>query len=74
MDFDILINHNRYTLLNRQANEMYDYADKKGIAIINAAPFASGTLAKGSKKGKIITYQELTKETLAPVIKIEKIL
>ena len=72
-DFDILINHNRYTLLNRQANEMYDYAHKKGIAIINAAPFASGILAKGSKKGKIITYQDLTKETLAPVIKIEKI-
>ena len=72
-DFDILINHNRYTLLNRQANEMYDYAYKKGIAIINAAPFAGGILAKGSKKSSKITYQDVTKETLAPVIKIEKI-
>ena len=72
-DFDILINHNRYTLLNRQANEMYDYAHKKGIAIINAAPFAGGILAIGSKKGKKITYQDVAKETLAPVIKIENI-
>ena len=72
-DFDILINHNRYTLLNRQANEMYDYAYKKRIAIINAAPFAGGILAVGSKKGKKITYQDVAKETLAPVIKIENI-
>ena len=72
-DFDILINHNRYTLLNRQANEMYDYAHKKGISIINAAPFAGGILAKGSKKSRKITYQDVAKETLAPVIKIEKI-
>ena len=30
-DFDVIINHNRFTLLNRQANEMYDYAYKKNI-------------------------------------------
>ena len=34
-DFDVLINHNRFTLLNREANEMYDYAYNKNIAIIN---------------------------------------
>ena len=33
-DFDVMINHNRYTLLNRQADEMYDYAFKKNIAIL----------------------------------------
>ena len=46
-DFDVLINHNRFTLLNREANEMYDYAHNKNIAIINAAPYAGGDLAKG---------------------------
>ena len=25
-DFDVIINHNRYTLLNREADEMYNYA------------------------------------------------
>lgn len=72
-DFDVLINHNRFTLLNRQADEMYNYAAKKGIAIINAAPFAGGVLAKGSKKATKITYQDTNKETLAPVIEIEEI-
>ena len=27
-DFDVIINHNRYTLLNREADEMYSYASQ----------------------------------------------
>lgn len=45
--FDVLINHNRFTLVNRNAEEMFDFAFGKGIAIFNAAPFAGGVLAKG---------------------------
>ena len=37
-DFDVMINHNRYTLLNREADEMYSYAHSKNISIFNAAP------------------------------------
>ena len=64
-DFDVLINHNRYTLLNREANEMYDYAYGKNIAIINAAPYAGGVLAKGPSNFKKITYQDVSEEKLA---------
>ena len=31
--FDVLISHNRYTLLNRSADEMFDTAFDKGITI-----------------------------------------
>ena len=72
-DFDVLINHNRYTLLNREANEMYDYAYSKNIAIINAAPYAGGVLAKGPSNFKKITYQDVSEEKLAPAREIEKI-
>ena len=72
-DFDVIINHNRFTLLNRQANEMYDYAYEKNISIINAAPYAGGVLAKGTQNFKKITYQDATEEKLAPVKEIEKI-
>jgi len=72
-DFDVIINHNRFTLLNRQANEMYDYAYKKNISIINAAPYAGGVLAKGTQNFKKITYQDATEEKLAPAKEIEKI-
>lgn len=72
-DFDVIINHNRFTLLNRQANEMYDYAYEKNISIINAAPYAGGVLAKGTQNFKKVTYQDATEEKLAPAKEIEKI-
>ena len=71
--FDALISHNRYTLLNRQADEMFDYADKAGIAVFNAAPYAGGVLAKGSVAMPKVTYQDATEETLQPVRKVEQI-
>ena len=72
-DFDVIINHNRYTLLNREANEMYDYASSKNIAIFNAAPYAGGVLAKGPSNFKKITYQDASEEKLAPAREIEKV-
>ena len=72
-DFDVIINHNRYTLINREANEMYDYASSKNIAIFNAAPYAGGVLAKGPDNFKKITYQDATEEKLAPAREFEKV-
>ncbi len=71
--FDALISHNRYTLLNRSANAMFNYAFEKGISILNAAPFAGGILAKGADQMEMITYQKATEEMLLPVRKIQKI-
>ncbi len=71
--FDALISHNRYTLLNRNADEVFDYAHSNGIAVINAAPFASGVLAKGSSESRLITYQQASDRQLEPVRLIESI-
>ncbi|WP_425071277.1 aldo/keto reductase [Sagittula sp. S175] len=71
--FDALISHNRYTLLNRAADEMFDYAYDNDIAILNAAPFAGGVLAKGADQMKQITYQPATDEALEPIRAIEDI-
>jgi D-threo-aldose 1-dehydrogenase len=54
--FDALISHNRYTLLNRHALPMFELAQKRGTAIINAAPYASGILAKGAAKAPLYAY------------------
>ncbi len=54
--FDALISHNRFTLLNRNASEMFDLAAKRGMAVINAAPYASGILAKGAVKAPLYSY------------------
>ncbi|SFP67964.1 aldo/keto reductase [Tranquillimonas alkanivorans] len=71
--FDLIINHNRFNLLNRQATELYDYAHGAGIAVMNAAPYASGALAKGADAAPRIAYQEAGEDQLAPVRQIERI-
>ena len=71
--FDVLISHNRYTLLNRQAQEMYDYAREAGIAVFNAAPYAGGVLAKGSAAMPRVVYQEADEAALAPARAVEQV-
>ncbi len=71
--FDVLISHNRYTVLNRSAIDMFDYAVSHNIAVLNAAPFAGGVLAKGSAVMPRVTYQIASDEKLAPVRAIEMI-
>ena len=45
--FEAVITHNRYTLLNREAEPLLDQAARRGMAVLNAAPYGSGLLAKG---------------------------
>ena len=72
-DFDALITHNRFTLINRNAEQMIDLAQERGIAVLNAAPYSSGVLAKGPGSYKRIAYQEVSEEQLAPVRCVEEI-
>ena len=71
--FDVMINHNRFTLLNRQADKLFNLAKKKGIKIFNAAPFCGGILAKGTKETNRLVYQEVPEKKLKPVFDLEKI-
>lgn len=71
--FDALISHNRWTLVNRSAGRMFDDAHARGIAILNAAPYAGGVLAKGSATMPRVTYQPATEDKLAPIRAVEDI-
>lgn len=71
--FDALITHNRFTVVNGNAEAMMDLAMERGIAVLNAAPYAGGALAKGSSVHKRYVYQEATDEMLAPVRQVEAI-
>lgn len=71
--FDALISHNRWTLVNRSAGRMFDDAHARGIAILNAAPYAGGVLAKGSATMPRVTYQPATEDKLAPIRAVEEI-
>jgi len=45
--FEAVITHNRFTLLDRSAEPLLDDCAAAGVAVVNAAPFGSGLLAKG---------------------------
>lgn len=70
-DFDILINHNRYTLVNRNAQPLFDLARSRGVTVMNAAPYAGGVLAKGSVVHPRYVYQKAGNDMLAPVRQVE---
>ena len=72
-DFDALITHNRFTLVNRSAEPMLDLAKSRGVAVLNAAPYASGILAKGSDAYPRYVYQEASEAALEPVRRVESI-
>ncbi len=72
-DFDAIITHNRFTLANRNAEEMLALAAQRGIATLNAAPYAGGVLAKGSSDYRRYVYQEANDAALAPIRRIEDI-
>jgi D-threo-aldose 1-dehydrogenase len=72
-DFDAIQTHNRYTLVNRNADEMMDLCRDRGIAVLNGAPYASGVLAKGSASNAPYAYQKTSEAVLAPVKAIERI-
>jgi D-threo-aldose 1-dehydrogenase len=72
-DFDALITHNRFTLVNRNAEPMLDLAAARGIAVFNAAPYASGALAKGAASQQRYVYQVATEAVLKPIRRVEEV-
>jgi D-threo-aldose 1-dehydrogenase len=72
-NFDAMITHNRFTLANRNAEAMISFAHSKGIAVLNAAPYAGGVLAKGSDSYPRYVYQEASEDVLDPIRRIEAI-
>jgi D-threo-aldose 1-dehydrogenase len=72
-DLDVIITHSRYTLVNRNADPLIDLARSRGMAVLNAAPYASGALARGVAKAQRYAYQAPTPEMLAPVARVEQV-
>ncbi|HEY0737165.1 MAG TPA: aldo/keto reductase [Herpetosiphonaceae bacterium] len=56
--FEAVITHNRYTLVNRTAEPLLDLASSRGLAVVNAAPYGSGILAKGPGSYARYAYQD----------------
>jgi D-threo-aldose 1-dehydrogenase len=71
--FEAVITHNRYTLLNRSAEPLLDLAADRGVALLNAAPYGSGILAKGPDAYARYEYQEAPAEMVERVRAMQKV-
>ncbi len=56
-EFESVITHNRFNLLDQPAASLIDRANELGVAVINAAPFASGILARPANLDTPYVYQ-----------------
>ena len=65
--FEAVITHNRYTLVNRAADPLFDVAAERGVAALNAAPYGSGILAKGPDAYARYEYAEAPKAVVDQV-------
>jgi D-threo-aldose 1-dehydrogenase len=56
--FEVVLTHNRYTLVDQSAGPLRDQAAAAGVAVVNAAPFGGGILAKGPEAVAKYAYRE----------------
>jgi D-threo-aldose 1-dehydrogenase len=62
--FEAAISHNRFTLLNREAEPLWEVCARRGVAALSAAPYGSGLLAKGPGAYPRYMYSQASPELL----------
>ncbi|MBI2247206.1 MAG: aldo/keto reductase [Armatimonadetes bacterium] len=71
--FAAVITHNRYTLLNRSAEPLLQVAHRRGVAVVNAAPFGGGILARGPREFPHYAYLPASSDLLDRATRMEAI-
>ena len=71
--FEAMITHNRYSLLNRAADPLITLARQRGLAVLNAAPYGSGILAKGPAQYPRYAYKTADSGMLDQVFRYQAI-
>lgn len=69
--FDVVLTHNRYTLLDRSAESLIASAAERGIGVFNGAPFGGGILAKGAAAGATYAYEPVSADALGWLTRLE---
>ncbi len=71
--FAAAISHNRFTLLNREAEPLWEVCAHQGVAALNAAPYGSGILAKGPRAYPRYMYQQASPDLLRRAGQMEEV-
>jgi D-threo-aldose 1-dehydrogenase len=63
--FDVVLTHNRWTIVDRTAETILRLATERGMTVFNAAPFGGGILGGSTFRGDSYGYQPASAEFLA---------
>ncbi|MEO8261584.1 MAG: aldo/keto reductase [Pseudolysinimonas sp.] len=69
--FDAVLNHNRWTLVDRSADTLWNLATERRMTVFNAAPFGGGILAGSTTRGPQYAYNEASRDLLSFIDRLE---
>ncbi|PDQ34836.1 MAG: oxidoreductase [Candidatus Lumbricidophila eiseniae] len=71
--FEILLIHNRWTLVDRSAGELLEQASARGMAVVNAAVLGGGILTNAGAKKTDYGYRPASQNTLVAISKMREV-
>lgn len=71
--FEVVLTHNRWTLVDRGADEVIDLAVSAGMGVVNAAVFGGGLLVKGTSRLDRYAYTRAPAEVIERVARMEQL-
>ncbi len=71
--FEAVINHNRFTLVDRSAEPLMDDACERGIAFVNGAPYGGGMLVRGPDAQPRYAYRDTDEVVRAAVRDMQEV-
>ncbi|MFZ0218084.1 MAG: aldo/keto reductase, partial [Candidatus Dormiibacterota bacterium] len=69
--FQVVLTHNRYTLVDRSAGPLLDDAGRLGIGALNAAVYGGGILARGPAAVSTYAYRPASDDLRARIAQME---
>ncbi|MHA7189424.1 aldo/keto reductase [Arthrobacter sp. MDT2-16] len=70
-EFDAVLCHNRYTLIDQSAEVLFTEARQRNMTIFNAAPFGAGILSTGAQPNARYAYQSADEKLTSWVQQVE---
>ena len=71
--FEVVLTHNRFTLVDRSAEPLLEAAAARGIGVVNAAVHGGGILARGASYTDRYAYRRASPEVLRRIATMEQI-
>jgi D-threo-aldose 1-dehydrogenase len=70
--FDVILSHNRFTLVDRSADELFSRAVDRGVGVLNAAVYGGGILARPRQSTKY-SYRPAGRELLETIAAMDAV-